>query len=99
DLSAFCGSVLQTVAPRLHLSNAALKAGGEGLVGEGGPNDGRENFMQISKPLNGVSEGLLVDLGIFPTTAVADGPVVDGGQGETHGNIQAIKCDTQANSR
>jgi hypothetical protein len=42
--------------------NAALKSGGEGLVGEGGTNDGRKNFMHVGEPLDGIGEGLLVDL-------------------------------------
>ena len=60
----------------------ALKSGGQGLVGEGGPNDGREDFMQVGEPLNGIGEGLLVDLGVLGADAVADCAVVDGGKCE-----------------
>ena len=32
--------------------------------------------MQVGEPLNGIGEGLLVDLGVFRPEAVADGAVV-----------------------
>ena len=64
--------ILQTVPARLHFPDAALESGGQGLVGEGGPNDGHEDFMQVGEPLNGIGEGLLVDLGVFCPDAVAD---------------------------
>ena len=76
DLSALGGPVLQTVPARLHFRDAALEPGGQGLIGEGGPNDGREDFMQVGEPLNGIGEGLLVDLGVLRPDAVADGAVV-----------------------
>ena len=41
--------------------------------------------MQVGEPLNGIGEGLLVDLGVFRADAVADGAVVDGGEFEIHG--------------
>src|SRR5262245_62961905 len=40
-------------------ANAALKAGGEGLVGEGRPNYRHEDFVQVCEPFNRVSESLL----------------------------------------
>jgi hypothetical protein len=63
---------MQTVPARLHFSNAALKSGGEGLVGEGGPNDGHEDFMQVGEAINRVSESLIIDLGINCADSVAD---------------------------
>ena len=39
--------------------------------------------MQVGEPLDGIGEGLLVDLGVFGSDAVADGAVVDGGKFET----------------
>src|SRR5262245_53663856 len=54
------------------------------LVGEGSPNDRREDFVQVSEPLDGIGEGLLVDLGIFRTKAIADGAVGDGGKRKGH---------------
>ena len=72
DLSALGGAVLQTVQARLHFRDAAIEPGGQGLIGEGGPNDGREDFMQVGEPLNGIGEGLLVDLGVLRADAVAD---------------------------
>ena len=57
-----------------------VEPGGQGLIGEGGPNDGREDFMQVGEPLDGIGEGLLVDLGVFGPDAVADDAVVDGGE-------------------
>ena len=36
--------------------------------------------MQVGEPLNGIGEGLLVDLGVFRPDAVADGAVGDGGK-------------------
>jgi len=72
DLSALSPSVPQTVPPRLHLSNASLKSGGEGLVGEGGTNDGRENFMQFGQPLDRIGEASVVDLGVLCPNALAD---------------------------
>ena len=41
--------------------------------------------MQVGEPLNGIGEGLLVDLGVFRTDPVADGAVADGGKVEIHG--------------
>ena len=73
DLSALGGPVLQTVPARLHFRDAALEPGGQGLIGEGGANDGREDFMQVGEPLNGIGEGLLVDLCASRPEAVADG--------------------------
>jgi hypothetical protein len=35
------------------------------LVGEGSPNDGRKDFMQVGQALDGIGERLLVDLGVF----------------------------------
>jgi hypothetical protein len=58
DLPAFGSPVLQAVPPRLHFPNAALKSGGEGLVGEGGSNDRREDFMQVREPLDGIQAAL-----------------------------------------
>jgi hypothetical protein len=78
DLPALGGPVLQALPPRLHLPNAALKSCGQGLVGEGGPNDGTEDFMEVGETLNGVGEGLFVDLGVFGTDAVADRAVGGG---------------------
>jgi hypothetical protein len=49
-----------------------LKSGGEGLVGEGGPNDGHEHFMQVGEAINRVSESLIIDLGINCADSVAD---------------------------
>ena len=72
DLTTLGGSVVQTVPTRLHFPNAALKSGRQGLVGEGGPNDGAEDFMQVGQSLNGIGEGLVVDLGVFRPNAVAD---------------------------
>ena len=43
-----------------------------GLIGEGRPNNGREDFMQVGEPLDSIGEGLLVDLGVFRSDAVTD---------------------------
>ena len=32
------------------------------------------------EPLNGIGEGLLIDLGVLGAYAVADGAIVDGGE-------------------
>jgi hypothetical protein len=56
----------------LHFRDPPLEPGGQGLIDEGGPNDCREDFMQVGEPLNGIGEGLLVDLGVLPPDAVAD---------------------------
>src|SRR5262249_32670817 len=92
DLSTLGRSVLQTVATRLHFANAALKADGQGLIGDRSPDDRREDFMQIGEPFYSIGESQLIYLGIFRAKAVADSPVVDGGKIETHGNLQPIKC-------
>src|SRR5262249_31401233 len=84
DLSTLGGSVLQTIPPRLHFPNAALKSAGERLVGEGGPNDGAEDFMQVGEPLDGISEGLLVNLRVLLANAVTDCAVGRGGKAEIH---------------
>src|SRR5262245_54442226 len=67
-----------------HVCDAPLQSGGQGFIKEGGPNDGAEDFMQVGEPLDGIGEGLLVDLGIFCADSVADGPVVDSRKLEIH---------------
>ena len=40
--------------------------------------------MQVCEPLNGIGEGLLIDMGVLGADAVADGPVGGGGKLEIH---------------
>ena len=40
-----------------------------------------------AEPLNGIGEGLLVDLGILGADTVADGAVSGGGEFEIHGKL------------
>ena len=63
DLTAFGGPILQPVEPVLHLGDPAFEPGGQGFVGQGRPENGSEDFMDVGEPLNGIGEGLLVDLG------------------------------------
>jgi hypothetical protein len=50
------------------------------LIGKGGPNDGRKDFMEVGEPLDCIGEGLLVDLGILSPEAIADCAVSDTGE-------------------
>jgi hypothetical protein len=43
--------------------------------------------VQVGQALDSISEGLLVDLGIFRPEAVADGAVGDSCKLETHGKL------------
>ena len=40
--------------------------------------------MQVGEPLNGIGQGLFVDLGVLRPDAVADGAVGGGGEFEVH---------------
>jgi hypothetical protein len=71
----------------LYFRDAALEAGGEGLIGEGGPKDGRKDFMQVGEPFNGIGEGLLINLGVFGPDALADSAVVDSSKIKIHGDL------------
>src|SRR5665647_626861 len=63
------------VKPALHVRNPAFEPQYQGLVAQGRADDGHDDFMQVCEPLNGIGEGLLVDLGILRLDAVADGAV------------------------
>ena len=45
DLATLGGSVLQAIKAILHLGNATLEPGGQGLIGQGGPDNGGKDFM------------------------------------------------------
>ena len=45
-------------------ADSGFKPGGKGLVGERRAKDGGDDLMQVGEALNGVGEGLLVDLGV-----------------------------------
>jgi hypothetical protein len=72
DLPALGGTILQTIETILHLGNAALKPCSQGFIRQSCADDGRDNLVQVSQSLNRVGEGLLVDLGVFASNAVAD---------------------------
>ena len=63
DLAAFGGPILQPAKPVLHFRDAALEARGQGLIGQGGPDDGGQDFVQVGEALDRIGEGLLVDWG------------------------------------
>jgi hypothetical protein len=46
-----------------------------------GSADRCDDFMQVGEPLNGIGEGLLIDLRVLPPDTLADGAVVGGGEG------------------
>ena len=69
DLPSFGGSILQAVETVLHLGDSAFEPGGEGFIGKRRADNGGDDLVQISEPLDGVSERLLVDLGVFGVDA------------------------------
>ena len=69
---------MQALEPVLHLGNAAFEPCRQRLVGEGGPDNGGQDFVQVGEALDRIGEGLLVDLGVFRPQAVADGSIGGG---------------------
>ena len=80
DLTPLSGPILQPVEPVLHVGDPAFEPCGHCLVGQGGADNRGEDFVQVGEPLNGIGEGLLVDLGVLGFDAVADGAVGGGGK-------------------
>ncbi len=80
DLPAFGGAVLQAIKPPLHVGNPAFKPRCEGFIGQRRADDGGDDLVQVGEALDRIGEGLLVDLGIFGSDAVAEGAVGDGGK-------------------
>ena len=83
DLPAFGRAVLQPVEAVLHLGNPAFEPCCQGFVGKRRADNGGDDLMQVGEPLDGIGEGLLVDLGVFRADAVTDGAVSDSGKLET----------------
>ena len=78
NLTALGGSILQAVQPALHVGDPALEPGGHGLVGQGRPDNGGQDFMQVGQSLDRIGQGLLVDLGVVGFDAVAQGAIGGG---------------------
>ena len=66
------GTILQAVETFLHLGNPAFEPCCQGFVGQRRADDGGDDLVQVGEPLDGIGEGLLVDLGVFRPDAVAD---------------------------
>ena len=67
DLPAFGGTILQAVETSLHVGDPAFEPCCKGFVGEGRADDGGDDLMQVGESLDGIGEGLLVDLvGLLP---------------------------------
>ena len=87
DLPALGGPVLQALKPSLHLGNPAFKPGGERFIGQSRADDGGDDLMQVGEALYRVGEGLIIDLGVFGSDAVAQGAVGDGGKCELNHDL------------
>ena len=64
----------------MHIPDSAFQACRHGLVGQGATEYRGEDFMDVGEPLNGIGEGLFVDLRVLGADAVADGAIVDRGK-------------------
>jgi len=90
-LAPFGGAILQPIKAVLHVADAAFEAIHERLVGQGGADDGGNDFVKVGQALNGIGEGLLIDLRVMGPDAVADGPVGAGGKLNSHCTDSGIR--------
>ena len=62
----------------------------QGLIGQGRPDYGGDDFVEVGQPFDRVGKGLLVDLGVFRSDAVSDETVIYGGEFQFHGALPSM---------
>ena len=76
NLPALRGTILQATEALFHLGNAGFESCCQRFIGECRTDNSRDDFVQVGEALDGVSEGLLVEIGVLSPDAVAEDTIV-----------------------